>query len=88
MKSSLNIGNVLARLEYILYVSRRHRERISLDFILSARFAQIKKNMKPKPELTTEAAWINLQEYFDVNGSKINIYNLFQQNPKRFENFR
>ncbi|KAK1124432.1 hypothetical protein K0M31_006789 [Melipona bicolor] len=43
--------------------------------------------MKPKPELTTEEAWIKLQQYFDVNGSKINIYNLFQQNSKRFENF-
>ena len=44
--------------------------------------------MKPKPELNTEEAWIKLQQYFDVNGSKINIYSLFQQNPKRFENFR
>lgn len=44
--------------------------------------------MKPKPELTTEAAWTKLQQYFDINGLKIKIYDLFQQNPKRFENFR
>ena len=43
--------------------------------------------MKPKPELTTEAAWTKLQQYFDINGLKIKIYDLFQQNPKRFENF-
>ncbi|XP_071858083.1 glucose-6-phosphate isomerase [Bombus fervidus] len=43
--------------------------------------------MKPKPELTIEAAWTKLQQYFDTNGSKIKIYDLFQQNPKRFENF-
>ncbi|CAK9825489.1 Glucose-6-phosphate isomerase [Anthophora retusa] len=43
--------------------------------------------MKPKPELTTEAAWTKLQQYFDANSSKLKIYELFQQDPKRFENF-
>lgn len=44
--------------------------------------------MEQKLELSTEAAWTKLQQYFDANGSKINIVDLFQQNPKRFENFR
>ncbi|OAD58881.1 Glucose-6-phosphate isomerase, partial [Eufriesea mexicana] len=43
--------------------------------------------MKPKPELTTTLIWDKLQQYFNANGSKIRIHDLFQQNPKRFENF-
>ncbi|XP_076749272.1 glucose-6-phosphate isomerase-like [Xylocopa sonorina] len=43
--------------------------------------------MKAKSELTTESAWAKLQQYYDASGSKIKIYDLFQQNPKRFENF-
>ncbi|CAK9805409.1 Glucose-6-phosphate isomerase [Anthophora plagiata] len=43
--------------------------------------------MKPKSELTTETAWTKLQQYFDANSSKLKIYELFQQDPKRFENF-
>ncbi|XP_076633849.1 glucose-6-phosphate isomerase [Colletes latitarsis] len=43
--------------------------------------------MKPKPELTTASTWSKLQQYFDANGSKIKIYDLFQQDPKRFEKF-
>lgn len=43
--------------------------------------------MKPKLQLTSEVAWTKLQQYFSTNGSKIKIYDLFQQDPKRFENF-
>ncbi|GAB1868649.1 Glucose-6-phosphate isomerase [Camponotus japonicus] len=43
--------------------------------------------MKSKADLLTEPAWNELQQYFDSNGSKINIYNMFQQDPKRFEKF-
>ncbi|CAL7944292.1 unnamed protein product [Xylocopa violacea] len=43
--------------------------------------------MKAKSELTAESAWTKLQQYYDASGSKIKIYDLFQQNPKRFENF-
>ncbi|XP_028046165.1 glucose-6-phosphate isomerase isoform X2 [Monomorium pharaonis] len=41
--------------------------------------------MKPKTDLLAEPAWKQLQQYFDSNGSKINIYNMFQQDSKRFE---
>lgn len=44
--------------------------------------------MKPKLQLTSEVAWTKLQQYFSTNGLKIKIYDLFQQDPKRFENFR
>jgi len=44
--------------------------------------------MKPKMDLLTEPAWKQLQQYFDSNGSKINIYDMFQQDSKRFEKFR
>ncbi|XP_034189702.1 glucose-6-phosphate isomerase [Osmia lignaria lignaria] len=43
--------------------------------------------MKAKVALATELVWNKLQQYFDGNGSKIKIYDLFQQNPKRFEKF-
>lgn len=43
--------------------------------------------MKPKTELTSEVAWSRLQECFNANGAKINIYELFKQDPKRFEKF-
>ncbi|KAL2720690.1 glucose-6-phosphate isomerase [Vespula squamosa] len=43
--------------------------------------------MKSKPELRSEPAWIKLQECFNKTGSQINIYNLFQQDANRFQNF-
>ncbi|EFN82269.1 glucose-6-phosphate isomerase [Harpegnathos saltator] len=43
--------------------------------------------MKSKADLSTETAWNQLQQYFDSNGPKINIYNMFQQDNKRFEKF-
>lgn len=45
-------------------------------------------DMEPKVKLTEEQAWKQLEEYFNKTGSKINIPNLFQQDPGRFENFR
>ncbi|XP_015601400.1 glucose-6-phosphate isomerase [Cephus cinctus] len=43
--------------------------------------------MEPKPKLTSETAWNKLQAYFDNNSSKININELFQQDPNRFQKF-
>ncbi|KAF7379634.1 hypothetical protein HZH68_016582 [Vespula germanica] len=43
--------------------------------------------MKSKPELTSEPAWVKLQECFDKTGSQVNIYNLFQEDANRFQNF-
>ncbi|XP_017883783.2 glucose-6-phosphate isomerase-like, partial [Ceratina calcarata] len=43
--------------------------------------------MKAKLDLTAEVAWSKLQQYYDANGSKLKIIDLFQQNPKRYENF-
>lgn len=44
--------------------------------------------MTPKPELTTEPAYQKIQQYYNQNGAKINILELFQQDPSRFEKFR
>ncbi|XP_033225656.1 glucose-6-phosphate isomerase [Belonocnema kinseyi] len=43
--------------------------------------------MEAKPKLREEPVWSKLQGYFDNNGSKIKISDLFQQNPSRFESF-
>lgn len=53
----------------------------------SRALAQIEE-MKARTDLLTEPAWNQLQKYFDSNGSKINIYSMFQEDPKRFEKFR
>lgn len=44
--------------------------------------------MSPKPNLTTEPAWQKLQQFYNENGSKLNIKNLFEQDPARFEKYR
>lgn len=41
-----------------------------------------------KPQLTTEPAWQKVQQYFNANGPKLNIKNLFEQDPERFSKFR
>ncbi|XP_051165152.1 glucose-6-phosphate isomerase [Leptopilina boulardi] len=41
--------------------------------------------METKPKLTEEPVWSKLQTYFNNNGQKIKILDLFQQNPGRFE---
>lgn len=43
--------------------------------------------MKPKADLTSEAAWTKLQECFNRTGNQINIHNLFKEDPNRFQNF-
>ncbi|EZA47963.1 hypothetical protein DMN91_011677 [Ooceraea biroi] len=43
--------------------------------------------MESKMDLLTEPAWNQLQQYFDNNGSKMNIYSMFQRDAKRFEKF-
>ncbi|KAK2718575.1 glucose-6-phosphate isomerase-like [Artemia franciscana] len=46
-----------------------------------------KGDMEGKAFLVEESAWKKLQAYFDKNGSKINIGEEFQKDPKRFEKF-
>lgn len=38
--------------------------------------------------LKTENAWKNLQEYYDQKGSGLNMLDMFNSDPKRFDNFR
>ena len=40
-----------------------------------------------KPLLTADAAYQKIQEYYNANGSKINIKELFDNDPKRFDKF-
>lgn len=40
------------------------------------------------PYLLDEPAWKALQNYYDSNGSKINILQLFKQDPARFDKFK
>lgn len=44
--------------------------------------------MASLPQLTTEPTYQKLQQYFNENGNKINIKNLFENDPARFEKFR
>lgn len=46
------------------------------------------KKMEPKVNLTEDPAFQKLQEYYNGNAEKINIPQLFQQNPDRFNKFR
>ncbi|XP_069676496.1 glucose-6-phosphate isomerase [Periplaneta americana] len=43
--------------------------------------------MDGRPKLVDEPAWQKLQQYYENNGSKINIYELMKANPNRFNNF-
>lgn len=40
-----------------------------------------------RPILTSDPIWIQIQDYYNKNGDKININNLFAQDPKRFDKF-
>lgn len=40
------------------------------------------------PLLTTEPAYQKLQQYFNENGQNINIKNLFENDPARFDKYR
>lgn len=42
----------------------------------------------PLPQLTSEAVYKKLQEYYKENGEKINIKNLFDNDAERFKKFR
>lgn len=44
--------------------------------------------MEPKVNLKQDPAFKKLQEFYDANGAKINIPQLFQQDPERFNKFR
>lgn len=43
--------------------------------------------MEPKVNLKSDPAYVKLQEYYNTYGEKINIQNLFQQDPERFKKF-
>lgn len=40
-----------------------------------------------KPLLTADPVYQKIQQYYDANGSKINIKELFASDPKRFDKF-
>lgn len=40
-----------------------------------------------KPLLTADPVYQKIQQYYDANGSKINIKQLFENDPKRFDKF-
>lgn len=40
-----------------------------------------------KPLLSADPVYQKIQQYFDANGSKINIQQLFESDPKRFDKF-
>ncbi|XP_063702399.1 glucose-6-phosphate isomerase [Culicoides brevitarsis] len=43
--------------------------------------------MSGKPQLTKDAVWQKIFAYFQANGTKINIKEMFDKDPKRFEKF-
>lgn len=44
--------------------------------------------MEPKEKLMEDTAWKQLEEFYFGTGSRINIADLFRQDPQRFEKFR
>lgn len=44
--------------------------------------------MEPKTNLKQEPAYQKLQEFYNLNSEKINIQQLFKQDPDRFNKFR
>jgi hypothetical protein len=44
--------------------------------------------MDGRSRLVDEPIWQKLQQYYQDNGSKINVYKLMKANPSRFDNFR
>lgn len=44
--------------------------------------------MSGKPSLTTDLVYQKIQQYYNVNGGKIDIKQLFDSDPKRFEKYR
>jgi len=43
--------------------------------------------MSSKPQLTKDPVWQKIFDYFTANGSKINIKELFNKDPQRFEKY-
>ena len=41
-----------------------------------------------KPLLTNEDTWKKLQNYYDVNKSKLHMPTMFQGDPQRFQKYR
>ena len=44
--------------------------------------------MEGKAYLTEEAAYKNLKQYYDSNGSKLNILQMFKEDADRFKKYR
>lgn len=44
--------------------------------------------MSALPFLTGESAWLDIQKYFEEEGSGLNIQQLFEKDPARFDKFR
>lgn len=44
--------------------------------------------MEGKGFLTDEAAYKNLQQYYNTNGAKLNILKMFKEDPDRFKKYR
>lgn len=44
--------------------------------------------MSGKSQLTKDPVWQKIFAYFTANGTKINIKELFDKDPKRFEKYR
>lgn len=40
-----------------------------------------------KPLLSTDAVYQKIQQYYDANGSQLNIKQLFESDAKRFDKF-
>ncbi|XP_075985187.1 glucose-6-phosphate isomerase [Anticarsia gemmatalis] len=45
------------------------------------------KTMEPKVNLKQDPAYVEIQKFYDANGAKINIQQLFQQDTDRFNKF-
>lgn len=46
------------------------------------------RKMSGKPQLTKDPVWQKIFAYFTANGTKINIKEMFDKDPKRFEKYR
>jgi hypothetical protein len=44
--------------------------------------------MDGRGPLTSDAAFLKLKAYFDQHGADINIHQLFNQDPERFNKFQ
>lgn len=44
--------------------------------------------MSALPLLTGDSSWQDLQKYFDEEGAALNIQQLFEKDPARFDKFK